>query len=111
MTSTDLIGSAALPEHLVIAGGGCPGPGGRRRADRRPPWPPAARAPAARGLGLEAAAVRTAENGAVVVDGHPRAGRPRVFGLGDVNGARSSPASPSTEALNDGLATVVRSDD
>ncbi|MFB9831475.1 FAD-dependent oxidoreductase [Actinoallomurus acaciae] len=44
------------------------------------------RAPATRGLGLDAAGVRTTENGAIAVDEHLRTSRPHIFALGDVNG-------------------------
>ncbi|MGW4079030.1 FAD-dependent oxidoreductase [Streptomyces asiaticus] len=44
------------------------------------------RAPATRGLGLDAAGVRTNERGAVEVDEHLRTSRPHIFALGDVNG-------------------------
>ncbi|EWM18510.1 pyridine nucleotide-disulfide oxidoreductase [Kutzneria sp. 744] len=38
------------------------------------------------GLGLDAAAVRTAPNGSIVVDEHLRTSQPHIFALGDVNG-------------------------
>jgi probable pyridine nucleotide-disulfide oxidoreductase len=44
------------------------------------------RAPATRGLGLEAAGVRTTEGGAVEVDEYLRTSRPGIYALGDVNG-------------------------
>jgi pyruvate/2-oxoglutarate dehydrogenase complex dihydrolipoamide dehydrogenase (E3) component len=44
------------------------------------------RAPATRGLGLEAAGVRTTEGGAIVVDEYLRTSRPGIYALGDVNG-------------------------
>jgi pyruvate/2-oxoglutarate dehydrogenase complex dihydrolipoamide dehydrogenase (E3) component len=44
------------------------------------------RAPATRGLGLEAAGVRTTPAGAVEVDEYLRTSRPHIFALGDVNG-------------------------
>ncbi|MFI1096407.1 FAD-dependent oxidoreductase [Streptomyces sp. NPDC020917] len=48
--------------------------------------PATGRVPATGGLGLEAAGVRTAENGAIEVDGHLRTSQPHIFALGDVNG-------------------------
>jgi pyruvate/2-oxoglutarate dehydrogenase complex dihydrolipoamide dehydrogenase (E3) component len=44
------------------------------------------RAPATRGLGLDAAGVRTGERGAVEVDEYLRTSRPHIYALGDVNG-------------------------
>ncbi|WP_371781807.1 FAD-dependent oxidoreductase [Streptosporangium subroseum] len=44
------------------------------------------RAPATRGLGLEAAGVRTTTHGAVEVDEHLRTSRPHIYALGDVRG-------------------------
>ena len=46
----------------------------------------AGRAPATRGLRLEAAGVRTTSDGAVMVDEHLRTSRPNIYALGDVNG-------------------------
>ncbi|MEV5749193.1 FAD-dependent oxidoreductase [Actinoallomurus sp. NPDC052308] len=46
----------------------------------------AGRAPATRDLGLDAAGVRTSENGAVEVDEHLRTSRRHIYALGDVNG-------------------------
>ncbi|ETK34908.1 FAD-dependent oxidoreductase [Microbispora sp. ATCC PTA-5024] len=46
----------------------------------------AGRAPATRGLGLEAAGVRTIERGAIEVDEHLRTSRPHIYALGDVHG-------------------------
>jgi probable pyridine nucleotide-disulfide oxidoreductase len=44
------------------------------------------RAPATRGLGLEAAGVRTTPQGAVEVDEYLRTSQPHIYALGDVNG-------------------------
>ena len=44
------------------------------------------RAPATRGLGLEAAGVRTTGHGAIEVDEYLRTSQPHIFALGDVNG-------------------------
>ncbi|MFB9679045.1 FAD-dependent oxidoreductase [Streptosporangium vulgare] len=44
------------------------------------------RAPVTRGLGLEAAGVRTTERGAVEVDEYLRTSRPHIYALGDVRG-------------------------
>ncbi|MEU8384349.1 FAD-dependent oxidoreductase [Streptosporangium sp. NPDC048865] len=44
------------------------------------------RAPATRGLGLEAAGVRTTERGAVEVDEYLRTSQPHIYALGDVRG-------------------------
>jgi pyruvate/2-oxoglutarate dehydrogenase complex dihydrolipoamide dehydrogenase (E3) component len=44
------------------------------------------RAPATRDLGLDAAAVRTTERGAVEVDEYLRTSQPHIYALGDVNG-------------------------
>ncbi|GAA1218843.1 FAD-dependent oxidoreductase [Pseudonocardia alaniniphila] len=44
------------------------------------------RVPATRGLGLEAAGVRTTSNGAVEVDEYLRTSQPHIYALGDVNG-------------------------
>ena len=44
------------------------------------------RAPASGGIGLEAAGVRLAANGAVVVDGEYRTSVPHIFAVGDVTG-------------------------
>ena len=44
------------------------------------------RAPASGGIGLEAAGVRLAVNGAVVVDGAYRTSVPHIFAIGDVTG-------------------------
>jgi pyruvate/2-oxoglutarate dehydrogenase complex dihydrolipoamide dehydrogenase (E3) component len=48
--------------------------------------PATGRAPDTDGLGLKAAGVRTAENGAIEVDEHLRTSQPHVYALGDVNG-------------------------
>lgn len=42
------------------------------------------RAPATRGLGLDAAGVRTTERGAVEIDEHLRTSQPHIYALGDV---------------------------
>ncbi|AWS43270.1 FAD-dependent oxidoreductase [Streptosporangium sp. 'caverna'] len=44
------------------------------------------RAPATRGLGLEAAGVRTTAHGAIEVDEYLRTSRPHIYALGDVRG-------------------------
>ncbi|MER5651161.1 FAD-dependent oxidoreductase [Streptosporangium sp. NPDC002524] len=44
------------------------------------------RAPATRGLGLDAAGVRTTERGAVEVDEYLRTSQPHIYALGDVRG-------------------------
>lgn len=44
------------------------------------------RAPATRGLGLEAAGVATTARGAIVVDEYLRTTQPNIYALGDVNG-------------------------
>jgi pyruvate/2-oxoglutarate dehydrogenase complex dihydrolipoamide dehydrogenase (E3) component len=44
------------------------------------------RAPATRGLGLDAAGVRTTPHGAVAVDEYLRTSQPHIYALGDVNG-------------------------
>ncbi|MFD0734674.1 FAD-dependent oxidoreductase [Planotetraspora mira] len=44
------------------------------------------RSPATRGLGLEAAGVRTTGRGAIEVDEHLRTSRGHIFAVGDVNG-------------------------
>jgi probable pyridine nucleotide-disulfide oxidoreductase len=44
------------------------------------------RAPATRGLGLDAAGVRTTSRGAVEVDEYLRTSQPHIYALGDVNG-------------------------
>jgi probable pyridine nucleotide-disulfide oxidoreductase len=44
------------------------------------------RAPATRGLGLDAAGVRVTEQGAVEVDEHLRSSQPHIYALGDVRG-------------------------
>ncbi|WP_433290375.1 FAD-dependent oxidoreductase [Pseudonocardia sp. CA-142604] len=44
------------------------------------------RVPATRGLGLEAAGVRTTSHGAVEVDEYLRTSQPHIYALGDVNG-------------------------
>ncbi|WP_203887198.1 FAD-dependent oxidoreductase [Planotetraspora kaengkrachanensis] len=46
----------------------------------------AGRSPATRGLGLEAAGIRTGARGAIEVDEHLRSSQPHVFAVGDVNG-------------------------
>jgi probable pyridine nucleotide-disulfide oxidoreductase len=46
----------------------------------------AGRAPATRDLRLDAAGVRTDDNGAIVVDENLRTSRPNIYALGDVNG-------------------------
>ena len=46
----------------------------------------AGRAPATRGLGLEAARVQTNSRGAIRVDEHLRTSQPHIYALGDVNG-------------------------
>ncbi|MEU7911652.1 FAD-dependent oxidoreductase [Microbispora bryophytorum] len=46
------------------------------------------RAPVTRGLGLDAAGVRTTERGAIEVDEHLRTSRPHIYALGDVRGGR-----------------------
>ncbi|TDK27969.1 NAD(P)/FAD-dependent oxidoreductase [Arthrobacter crusticola] len=48
--------------------------------------PATGRAPATKGLGLEAAGVSTTPRGAVVVDEHLRTSQRHIFALGDVNG-------------------------
>ncbi|MBM9503054.1 dihydrolipoyl dehydrogenase family protein [Actinacidiphila acididurans] len=48
--------------------------------------PATGRAPHTGGLGLEAAGVRTTDNGAIEVDEYLRTSRPHIFALGDVNG-------------------------
>ncbi|WP_159801401.1 dihydrolipoyl dehydrogenase family protein [Arthrobacter zhaoguopingii] len=48
--------------------------------------PATGRAPATKGLGLDAAGVSTTPRGAVVVDEHLRTSQPHIFALGDVNG-------------------------
>jgi probable pyridine nucleotide-disulfide oxidoreductase len=44
------------------------------------------RTPATRGLGLDAAGVRTTDRGAIEVDEHLRTSQPHIFAVGDVNG-------------------------
>ncbi|MEH0985788.1 FAD-dependent oxidoreductase [Micromonospora sp. CPCC 205556] len=46
------------------------------------------RAPATRGLGLDAAGVRTTERGAAEVDQYLRTSQPHIYALGDVNGGQ-----------------------
>ena len=46
----------------------------------------AGRSAATRGLGLDAAGVRTTDAGDVVVDDHLRTSQPHIYALGDVNG-------------------------
>ncbi|MHA7262439.1 dihydrolipoyl dehydrogenase family protein [Arthrobacter sp. TMN-37] len=48
--------------------------------------PATGRAPATKGLGLDAAGVTTTPRGAIVVDEHLRTSEPHIFALGDVNG-------------------------